>query len=136
MFTKIKVYLIALIVAVIARVKAAALYVENFVKMIFGHIQVYADTSLTGIHNIYATVLETLRQTVEGPKKFLLIALGVALVTDCVMLGKIGILYFLVGLIGSILGAVTFHIYGTIVLALAVVVTVVIFKEIKSEVKK
>lgn len=128
-----KVFLIAVYAAILVRVKGIALYIENFVKMIFTHVQEYSNTGLVAVHNFIATAAEMARQAIATPQKFLFIALGAVLILDIALAGRIGAFGFVINSILMLLTGVTAHIYATIVLALAIVVTVIIFKEIKKE---
>ena len=102
------------------KVKGIYTRFENLLEHVWNHIHAFVDEFITMI-----------RKSLVGPEKFLVIIVAMVLVVDLVVMGKIGIIKYVIDTITLLLGLLTTNLWGTIILATSVIVIFIASKFFK-----
>jgi len=117
--------------AFITKIWAFIKLVWTKVKGIYMRLEVVLEHLWTHLTAFINEFLMMIRKSLVGPEKFLVIIIAIAVVVDLIVMGKIGIIKYIIDTITLLLGLFTTNLWGTAVIAASIVIVFIASKFFK-----
>ena len=106
--------------------------IETFGGMLLTRAHAFIDMLIWNAHTLLSTVLTTITKSLSAPGIALMSAVGIMVVVDIFLLGKIGVIKFIVDTFELVLGLLTVHLWASAVIAGSVILIMICLKELKA----
>ena len=99
------------------------LCVDNVIK--------YVDTFFVSVHELFKSFVAFIQKCLTGPGIFCLSILGIVIVVDIILIGKMGIIKYLYDTLILLIDIITLHTESALIFIGSIIVFMLVSKELK-----